>query len=90
MANKAFGWINNLDGVPYRPPQFRFNYGVIDPTGTVVVASAQSYVVVAYSDSPYDVWAKIVAQVRTDQSDSTLIVQNVPSSLDVLMFDKTY
>jgi len=90
MTNKAFGWIASMDFELWRPPQYMFSYGIIGPTGTVVLEGANSYVVVAYDDNPYDVWAKIVAQVRADQSDSTLIVQNAPSSLDALMFDKTY
>jgi len=59
-------------------------------TGTFLATGNYAYVLVDYADSSYDTWSKVVAQVRSDMSDSSLIVINAPSSFDSLVYRNTY
>lgn len=87
MANKAIGSIQFDPNTT--TPSWQFTYGVINPSGTFI-ATANAFVAASYADKPYDVWAKVVAQVRSDQGDSGLTVVPPPCSLELLMYGKTY
>jgi hypothetical protein len=90
MPNKAFGLITSLRTWGSQPPDYRFEYSVINSSNAVVTQDASVYVPVAYTDRPYDVWSNIVAAVRAQESDASLIVVNAPSSLDYFLFGRAY
>lgn len=89
MANKAFGFWAGVQ-TSGSTVSFQFTYTVINPGGSLVGGTNSSSVTIAYGDSPYAIWSNLVAQCRTDQSDSSLIVVPLPSSLDYLMYGRTY
>lgn len=90
MANKAFGRVAGLRTWGSQPPDYQFEYSVINPSNGVVTQGATVYVPTAYADSPFDVWANIVSAVRTNESDPALIVVNAPSSLDFFLYGREY
>lgn len=88
MANKAIGSLQYTANTS--SPSWQFAYSVLDSSGDFVTFNANSYVDLSYSDNPSDVWEKVVAQVRADRSDPTLVVMPAPSSLDFLIHEKKY
>lgn len=86
MAKKAFGFVSNIDGLT----GVQFKYVLADSVIGPANGYNYAYVAFTYSDSPYTIWAAIVAAVRSAESDPSMVVVPAPSGLDFLMFGKTY
>ena len=89
MSSKAFGVFTWGPYVFDDVLNVKFEYKLVHPSA-VPSGGASVFVPVLYTDSSYDLWSKVVALIRSSEGDSTIEVVPMPSSLELLMFGKTY
>ncbi len=94
MANRAFGYINDVSLGFLSGGGVGFKFIAIDSSGANVLPGGASSGNVepsfSYSDTPQSIWATIVSAVRVYMSDPSIEVVCLPGSFDQFVLDRSY